>query len=50
VFFAKYNSSDRIKEDKMGRACSKKGKKKKKKKKKKKNVYGILMGKPEKKR
>jgi hypothetical protein len=40
--FAKYNYNDRVKEDEMGRTCSMNGVKR--------NAYGILVGKPEKKR
>jgi hypothetical protein len=37
----KYNSTDQVKEDEMGRACSTPGQKR--------NVYRILLGKPERK-
>jgi hypothetical protein len=39
---AKHNENDQVKEDEMGRACSRTGDKR--------NAYGILVGKPEGKR
>jgi hypothetical protein len=42
VLFSKYNYNDQVKEDEMGRACSKNGEKR--------NLYRLLVGKSEGKR